>query len=86
MGRSCPPRAGQQGAERIAAVVGTTTVMALSLAGQASARVIERGPIHDEFSERISNFCDVTGLTVRQDVTFNGRYVMRFRGRDRLPT
>jgi hypothetical protein len=70
--------------KRIAAVVGMTTVMVLSLAGQASARVIERGPIHDEFSERISNFCDVTDLTVRQDVTVNGRYVIRSRGRDRL--
>ena len=70
--------------KRIAAVVGTITVMVFSLAGQASARVIERGPIHDEFSERISNFCDVTDLTVRQDVTVNGRYVIRSRGRDRL--
>ena len=70
--------------KRIAAVVGMTTVMVLSLAGQASARVIERGPIYDEFSEQISNFCDVAGLTVRQDVTIDGRYVIRSHGPDQL--
>jgi hypothetical protein len=46
--------------------------------------VIERGEFHDEFSERVRNFCDVSGLTVRQDVTVDGRYVIRSRGRDQL--
>lgn len=70
---------------RVAAVVGMTTVMVLSLAGNASAKVIDRGTFHDEFSERSRNFCDVSGLTVREDVTVDGRFVVRSRGRDRLP-
>jgi hypothetical protein len=61
-----------------------TTTMVLSLAGNTSAKVLERETFHDEFSERVRNFCDVSGLTVRQDVTVDGRYVIRSRGRDQL--
>jgi hypothetical protein len=71
--------------KRIAAVVGTATMMVTSLAGHASARVLERDSFHDEFSERVRNFCDVSGLTVRQDFTIDGRFTLKSRGPDRLP-
>ena len=61
-----------------------TTVMVLSLAGHVSAKVIDKGPIHDKFSERIRNFCDVAGLAVRNDVTVDGRYAFRSHGPDGL--
>jgi hypothetical protein len=61
-----------------------TTVMVLSLAGHVSAKVSDKGPIHDEFSERLRNFCDVSGLTVRADVTVDGRYAIRSHGPDQL--
>ena len=70
--------------KRIAAVVGMATVMVLSLAGPASAKVLEKGTFHDEFSERVRNFCDVSGLTVRQDVTVDGRYAIKTHGPDQL--
>ncbi len=71
--------------KRIAAVVGTATIMVVSLASHASAKVLERDSFHDEFSERVRNFCDVSGLTVRQQSTINGRFTIRSRGSDQLP-
>jgi hypothetical protein len=70
--------------KRIAAVVGMATVMMLSLAGPASAKVLEREAFHNEFSERIRNFCDVSGLTVRLDFTVDGRAAIKSHGRDQL--
>jgi hypothetical protein len=70
--------------KRIAAVVGTATMMVTSLAGHASAKVLERETFHEEFSERIRNFCDVSGLTVRQDVTVDGRFTVKSRGSEEL--
>jgi len=70
--------------KRIAAFVGMATVMMVSLAGHASAKVLEQGTFHDEFSERIRNFCDVSGLKVRQDVTVDGRYALKSHGPDQL--
>jgi hypothetical protein len=70
--------------KRIAAVVGVAMVMMLSLAGHASGKVLERDSVHDEFSERVRNFCDVSGLTVRQDVILDMRYSLKSHGRDQL--
>ena len=70
--------------KRIAAVVGMALVMVMSLAGHASAKVLERETFHDEFSERIRNFCDVSGLTVRQDVTVDGRAAIKTHGFEQL--
>ena len=70
--------------KRIAAVVGMATVMMLSLAGPASAKVLEREAFHNEFSERTRNFCDVSGLTVRLDFTVDGRAAIKSHGRDQL--
>jgi hypothetical protein len=70
--------------KRIAAVVGMAMVMMLSLAGHASAKVLERETFHDEFSERTRNFCDVSGLTVRLDFTVDGRYTLKTHGSEQL--
>jgi hypothetical protein len=70
--------------KRIAAVVGIAMVMMLSLAGQASAKVLERETFHDEFSERIRNFCDTSGLTVRLDFTVDGRASIKTHGSEQL--
>jgi hypothetical protein len=70
--------------KRIAAVVGMAIVMMLSLAGQASAKVLERETFHDEFSNTIRNFCGVSGLTVRENITVDGRYSIKTHGSDQL--
>ncbi len=70
--------------KRIASVVGMATVMVLSLAGHASAKVIDKGAFHDEFSYKVRNFCDVSGLTVRQDVTVDGSFALKTHGADQL--
>jgi hypothetical protein len=70
--------------KRIAVVVGMAMVMMLSLAGHASAKVLERETFHNEFSERIRNFCDMSGLTVRRDNIVDGRYAIRTHGSDQL--
>ena len=70
--------------KRIASVVGMATVLVLSLAGHASAKVLDQGTFHDEFSERSRNFCGVSGLTVRQDVTVDGRFTAKTHGPDQL--
>jgi hypothetical protein len=71
--------------KRVAAVLAMTTTMVLSLAGNTSAKVLERDSFHDEFSERVRNFCDVSGLTVRQDFTIDGRFSIKSRGSQQLP-
>ena len=50
--------------KRIAAVVGMTTVIMVSLAGHASAKVLEKGTFHEEVNNRVRNFCGASGLTV----------------------
>jgi hypothetical protein len=59
-------------------------VMMLTLAGQASAKVLERDTFHDEFSDRFRNFCGVSGLTVRRDNIVDGRYALKSHGPDQL--
>src|SRR4028118_1834371 len=71
--------------KRVAAVVAITTTMVLSLAGNPSAKVLERETFHDKFTERVPNFCDVSGLTVRQDFTIDGRFAIKSRGSAQLP-
>jgi len=65
-------------------VTGIAGAIALVLAGSASATILERGTFHDEFAERVSDFCDVDGLTVRLDTTVDGRFLVKTRGADRL--
>jgi hypothetical protein len=46
--------------------------------------VLEREIFHYEFSERIRNFCDVSGLTVRLDFTVDGRAAIKTHGSEQL--
>ncbi len=70
--------------KRIAAVVGLATAMVLSLTGNASAKVLEKDTFHDEFSDLVNSFCDVSGLTVRADFTVDGRFAIKSHGADQL--
>jgi hypothetical protein len=45
----------------------------------------ETGEFHDEFSERVRNLYDVSGLTVRRDFTIDGRFKIKSRGSEQLP-
>ncbi len=57
----------------------------ISLAGAASARVLERGTFHEEFRDRVNRFCDVRGFTVDRDATLDGRFMITSHGPDQLP-
>jgi len=70
--------------KRVVAVASMATALVLSLAGHASGKLVEKGPIHEESSERVRNFCGVSGLTVRQDVTAHGRYSLKTHGAEQL--
>jgi hypothetical protein len=67
----------------VLAVVGAA-VLSLSLAGGVAAQPPEKEQIHEEFTEELADFCDVEGLTVRQDVVFESRLQWNPRKRDRL--
>ena len=64
-------------------ITGVVGAIALVLAGSASATILERDTFHDEFSERVRNFC-VDGLTVRLDTTVDGRFLVKSQGADQL--
>ena len=65
----------------IAGAVVLSSGLTLTLAPPASAKVVERGSFHEEFSEVIEDFCDA-GLDVTIDVTVDGRYQVNQRGRN----
>ena len=64
-------------------VTGVVGAIALMLAGNASATILEKGTFHDEFSERVRDFC-VDGLTARLDTTVDGRFLLRSQGAEQL--
>lgn len=64
-------------------VTGVAGAIALVLAGSASATILEKGTFHDEFSERVRDFC-VDDLTARLDTTVDGRFLVRSQGADQL--
>ena len=64
-------------------VTGVVSALALTLAGSASATILEKGTFHDEFSERVRDFC-VDDLTARLDTTVDGRFLVRRQGADQL--
>jgi hypothetical protein len=51
----------------------------------ASAKLIDRGTVHDEGQFAVEDTCGVTGLTTQVDITFDGRWTLASRGEDRLP-
>jgi hypothetical protein len=59
---------------RLFGVGAAVLVTAGALAAPAEARPIERGVIHDEFTEVVTDFCDEPGLTVTHDVVVDGRF------------
>jgi hypothetical protein len=50
------------------------------LAAPATAERIDGGPIHEEFSETVDDFCDQEGLTIQVDTVVNGRFRVIERG------
>jgi hypothetical protein len=64
---------------------GSAMVGSMAFAGGASAKPIEHRDFHDEFTEIIPNFCEVSGLTVKLDSVLDGRFLLNLHGPDRLP-
>jgi hypothetical protein len=63
---------------------GLALVGSIALAGGASAKPIEHTEFHDEFTETISDFCGVSGLTVQLDNVADGRFLFNPHGPDGL--
>ena len=66
----------------VRAILGTLIVassLTMTVGSPASARIVESGTFHDEFSDTIENFCGA-GLTVDLDTTVDGRYQVNTRG------
>jgi len=68
----------------VAALAGLTIVMAVP-AGSASAKPLERGSFHDEFSNVLEDYCDVPGLDVRNEGTIDARFLVLARGAAKTP-
>ena len=67
--------------QTVRAILGTLVVassLAMAVGPPASARIVERGSFHDEFSDIDENFCDA-GLSVEFDATVDGRYQVNTR-------
>ncbi len=70
---------------RTAAVMAVlATAASMSFAGPASAKVLEKGTFHYEDTHRDRNFCDVSGFTIRHQLTVDGRFLVKTRGPDQL--
>ena len=61
------------------AVVGS-----MAFAGSASAKPIEHTDFHDEGTQIIDNFCEVSGLTVQVAFVVDGRFLLNPHGPDGL--
>jgi hypothetical protein len=51
----------------------------------ASAKLIDRGTVHDEAHFVVADTCGVAGFTTQVDITFDGRWTLASRGNNRLP-
>ena len=63
---------------------GLAMVGSMALAGGASAKPIEHTDFHDEFTEIINDFCEVSELTVQFDQVVDGRFLFNPHGPDGL--
>jgi hypothetical protein len=63
---------------------GLAMVGSMAFAGSASAKPIEHTDFHDEFTQTIDNFCDVSGLTVQLASVVDGRFLLNPHGPDGL--
>jgi hypothetical protein len=59
-------------------------VGSITLAGGATAKPIEHTDFHNEFSETVTDFCEVSGLTVQIDTVEDGRFLFNPHGPDGL--
>jgi hypothetical protein len=57
----------------------------LGLASSASARIIDHGPLEHEDHYTVKNSCDVPGFTTKVDIVYRGHYIVRAKGKERLP-
>jgi hypothetical protein len=69
---------------RLSALLALGATAALVLTTAASAKQVLREPFHEEGTDVISDFCDVTGLTVDYAFVVDGRRQVVPHGRDRL--
>jgi hypothetical protein len=71
-------------ARTLGLAAGLAMVGSMALAGGASAEPIEHTEFHDEFTEVVDDFCEVSGLTVQIDFVFDGRFLVNPHGPDGL--
>jgi hypothetical protein len=71
-------------ARTLGLAVGLAMVGSMALAGGATAQPIEHTEFHDEFTEVIDDFCEVSGLTVQLDVVADGQLLFNAHGPDGL--
>ena len=68
----------------IGLVTAFTTAALISMTGVASAAPLEHGHFHDEFTNIVTDFCDVPGLTVQAEGVADGSFLAAPRGPDGL--
>jgi hypothetical protein len=73
----------RRGATRAVVLVALLAAV-VATAAPASARRVDGGRFHDEYANRISDFCGVPGLTVTQVGTIEGTSLANTHGRDGL--
>jgi len=71
-------------ARTLGLAAGLAMVGSMALAGGASAKPLEHTDFHDESTETINDFCDVSGLTVQIDSVEDGRFLFNPHGPDGL--
>ncbi len=73
--------------QTVRAILGTLVVacsLVMTVGPAASAKIVDRGSFHDEFSGTDENFCDA-GLAVDFDATVDGRYRVNTRKPGTVP-
>jgi hypothetical protein len=63
-----------------AALAAVTAAASVTLIGPASAEPPLNEPFHDEFTDIITDYCDVPGLTVQSDIVIDGRTLIHSGG------
>ena len=74
----------RRSARTIALGIALALSAVISISGVVSAAVLDRGSFHEEFSELVTDFCDVEGLVVQVDFVVDGTFTVNSRGRDGL--
>jgi hypothetical protein len=70
---------------RIVSVAGVVVAAASwSMTGVTAAAPLDQGEFHDEFSFTVTDFCEVSGLTVHIDGAVDGRFLVKPQGHDGL--